>query len=129
MIGYVDEVIRPLVLILPKMSGYVKTLKVKNGYKDKNHKLMSFHINGERLLEKHKTIWTNINNLKYIKSKNLPVYNDRYIKTKLWAYNDKVYTNFHLLNVPEMLLNRNLLQSFLMILYLFMKTNITYKYI
>ena len=38
------------------MSGYVKTLKVKNGYKDKNHKLMSFRINGEKLLEKHKTI-------------------------------------------------------------------------
>ena len=76
MIGYVDEIIRPLVLILPKMSGYVKTLKVKNGYKDKNHKLMSFRINGEKLLEKHKTIWTNINNLKYIKSKALPVYND-----------------------------------------------------
>ena len=65
------------------MSGYVKTLKVKNGYKDNNQKLMSFHINGEKLLGKHKTTWTNINNLKYIKSKALPVYNDRYIKTKL----------------------------------------------
>ena len=26
-IGYLDKVIRPLVLILPKMSGYVKTFK------------------------------------------------------------------------------------------------------
>ena len=29
LIGYLVEVIRPLVLILPKMSGYVKTLTVK----------------------------------------------------------------------------------------------------
>ena len=29
---------------------------LKHGYKDENHKLMSFHINGEKLLEKHKTI-------------------------------------------------------------------------
>ena len=28
-IGYLDEVIRPLVLMIPKMSGYVKTFKVK----------------------------------------------------------------------------------------------------
>ena len=33
------------------MSGYVKTLKVKDGDKDKNNKLMSFHI--DNLLEKY----------------------------------------------------------------------------
>ena len=37
-IGYLDKFIRPLVLIMPKMSGYVKTFKVK----DKSNKLMSF---------------------------------------------------------------------------------------
>ena len=50
MTGYLDKVTKPLVLILPKMSGYVKTLKVKDGDKDKNNKLMSFHI--DKLLEK-----------------------------------------------------------------------------
>ena len=30
LIGYLDKVIRPLVLILPKISGYVKTLKIKD---------------------------------------------------------------------------------------------------
>ena len=30
LIGYLDKVIRPLVLTLPKMSGYVKTLNVKS---------------------------------------------------------------------------------------------------
>ena len=54
MIGYLDQVIRPLVLILLKMSGYVKAFKVNDGEKDKNNKLMSFHIDDERLLEKYK---------------------------------------------------------------------------
>ena len=29
---------------MPKMSGYVKTFKVKDGDKDKNNNLMSFRI-------------------------------------------------------------------------------------
>ena len=59
MIGYLGIVIRQLVLILPKTSGYVKTFKVK----DKKNKLMSFR-NDEKLLEKYKTIWTKIEDLK-----------------------------------------------------------------
>ena len=31
----------------------------------------------------------------------LPVYGDRYIKTKIRTYGDKVYTNFRGLNVPR----------------------------
>ena len=31
----------------------------------------------------------------------LPVYDDRYIITKIRTYGDKVYTNFRGLNVPE----------------------------
>ena len=42
---------RPLVLILPIMSGYVETFKVKDGDKDKNNKLMSFRRDDEKLLE------------------------------------------------------------------------------
>ena len=34
LIGY-SKVVRPLVLIMPKMSGYVKTFKVKDRDKDK----------------------------------------------------------------------------------------------
>ena len=48
LIGYLDKAIRPLVLIIPKMSGYVKTFKVE----DKINKLMSFRINDEKLLGK-----------------------------------------------------------------------------
>ena len=41
---------------MPKMRGYVKTFKVKEGDKDKNNKLMSLHIDDEKLLEKFKAI-------------------------------------------------------------------------
>ena len=37
LIRYSDKAMRPLVLIMPKMSGYVKTFKVKGGDKDKNN--------------------------------------------------------------------------------------------
>ena len=50
MIGYLGKIIRPLVLILPKMSRYVKTLKVKDGDKDKNNELISFYINDGKSL-------------------------------------------------------------------------------
>ena len=51
LIGYLNEFIRPLVLMFSEMSGYVKT------FKEKNNKLMSLHITDEKkLLEKYKTI-------------------------------------------------------------------------
>ena len=64
--GYLDEVIRPLVLILSKMSGYVKTFKVKDGDKDKNNKLMSFRIDDEKLLKTYKAILAKIEDLKIL---------------------------------------------------------------
>ena len=44
-IRYFDEVIRPLALILPKMSRYVKI------FKEKNNKPMSLHIDDDKLLQ------------------------------------------------------------------------------
>ena len=46
-----DKAMKPLVLIMPKMSEYVKTSKVTEGDKDKINKLMSFCIDDEKLLE------------------------------------------------------------------------------
>ena len=97
LIGYLDKAIRALVFIMPKMSGYVKIFKVKKG----NNKLMSLRIDDEKLLEKYKTIWTKIEDLKNIKLNALPVYDDRYIKTEIKTLDDKVYTNFSGLNEPE----------------------------
>ena len=44
MIGYLDKEITLLVLIMPKMSGYVKTFKVE----DKINDLMHFRIDDEK---------------------------------------------------------------------------------
>ena len=63
MIGYLDKVISTLVFIWPKMSGYVKTLKVA----DKNNKLVSFGISDEKLLENYKTVWNKTEDFKNIK--------------------------------------------------------------
>ena len=75
------------------MSGYVKTFTIE----EKMNKLMSFCVNDEELLEKYKTIWTKIEDLMNV----LPFYDDRYIKTKIRTYGDKVYTNFRDFNMPE----------------------------
>ena len=40
LIGYLDKMIRPLVLITTEMSRYIKTIKLKEG----NNKLMSFCV-------------------------------------------------------------------------------------
>ena len=127
LIGYSEKAIRPLILIMPRMSGYVKTFKVKDGDKDKNNKLMLFRKDDEKLLEKYKAIWTKVEDLKNIKLNALPVYDDRYIKTKIKIYGDKIYTNFRGLDVQKMIQNVNLLQSFLLILYLYSTKNITFK--
>ena len=82
LIGYLDDVIRPLFLILPKMNGYVKAFQDKGGGKNKNSKLMSLHIDDDKLLEKYKTIWTKMEDLKNIELDALPVYDDRYKKQK-----------------------------------------------
>ena len=52
MIGYLDETVRTLSLMMPKMSGYIKTFKGK----EVNNKLMSFRIDDEKLLEQYKAI-------------------------------------------------------------------------
>ena len=92
-IGYLDKFVRSIVLIYPKISGYVKTFKVKDGDKDKNNKLMSFCINYEKLLEKYNAIWTNIEDLKNIKLNALPVYDEQY-KNEYKQYKNQ-YKNIH----------------------------------
>ena len=104
-------------------------LRHLNGDKGKSNKLMSFRRDDEKLLEKYKAIWTKIQNLKNIELNALPVYDYRYIKTKIRTYGNKVYTNFRGLNVPEDDIE---FESFTIISidFLFVyKKNITCKYI
>ena len=52
------------------MGGYVKT------FRDKNNRLISFSIDNDKLLEKYKTIWTKIDNLRNIELNTLLAYDD-----------------------------------------------------
>ena len=90
MIGYLDKFIKSLDLIMPKISGYVKIFRVKDGDKDKNNRLKSFCVDDEKLLGKYKTILTKIEDLKSIELNALLVYGDRYIKTKIRTYDNKL---------------------------------------
>ena len=62
---------------------------------------MSFHMDGDKLLKKYKTIWIKIEDLTNFVLNALPVYDDRYIKNKMRTYGDRVYTNFCGLYMPE----------------------------
>ena len=50
-----DEIVKPLCIILPQMSGYIKYFK--NGGKN-----MSFVIKGDDVLDKYNEIWSKIKN-------------------------------------------------------------------
>ena len=60
----------------------------------KTNSKFSFRIDVGKLLKKYKAIWMKIEDLKNIKLNALPVHDDRYIKTKIRKFGDKVYANF-----------------------------------
>ena len=57
---------------------------------------MSFKVIDNKLLKKYNKIWEKVSNLINIKFDSEPVYgdNDKYIKTKINLYGDKINTNF-----------------------------------
>ena len=90
---------------------------------------MSLLRNDDKLLQQYKTIWTNIEDLENIEWNALPVYNNKYIKTKQRKYGDSVCTNFRGLNMLEDGLEFKYFTTIFIVLYLFTKTGIFYKYI
>ena len=95
-IGYNDDdVIRPLCIKLPQMDGYVKHFD--------SNKTMSFKVGDNKLLKKYNKIWQKVSNLMNIEFDSEPVYgdNDKYIKTKIKMYEDRVNTNFQGKKVPK----------------------------
>ena len=97
-IGYNDnDVIRPLCLRLPQMTGYARKF-------DKNV-TMSFRVtnNNKPLLKNCNKIWEKIEKLMRIdfESKAVCSNDDKYIKTKIKIYADSVITNFHNKKIPK----------------------------
>ena len=68
---------------------------------DKNNKYMNLLVNDKKILEKYSEIWNKIKSLIKKEFNSEPVYNDKYIKTKIKIYNDKVYTNFQHNKIPK----------------------------
>ena len=95
--GYLAKTVKPLVLITPKMCGYVKTFKVK----EEHNKLMPFQIDDEKLFKKYKAIRTKVEDFKNIKLNALSICDERYIKPKIRIFSDKVYANHCGLDVLE----------------------------
>ena len=94
-IGYNDDhVLGPLCIILPQMIDYVKHFD--------SNKTMSFKVSDNKLLKKYNKICEKISNLLNIKFDSEPVYGDgdKYIKTKIKRYGDRVNTNSQGKNVP-----------------------------
>ena len=83
------------------MSRYVKTFNVKNEDEYKNKKWCLSVKMTSSYQKDIKLLRLKLKTLKNIELNALPVYNDRYIKTKVRAYGDNVYTIFRGLNVLE----------------------------
>ena len=89
-IGFNDnDIIRPLCLRLPQMSGYARKF-------DENA-TMSFKANNKQLLKNYNKIWEKVEKLMKINFESKPVYgdDDKYIKTKIKIYAGSMITNFH----------------------------------
>ena len=79
---------------LPQMSEYIKYFE----YGGKN---TSFFIKDEEVQEKYEHIWDVIKNKLGIKFHSLPVYDKKYLKTKVREYDGAIKTNFLGNDVPK----------------------------
>ena len=68
-----------------------------------SNKTMSFKVSDNKLLKKNTKIWERVSNLMNIKFDSEPVdgNNDKYIKTKIKLYGNKISTNFPGKKIPE----------------------------
>ena len=84
-----NDVIRPLCIMLPQMTGYTKKFEL--------NLTMSFKISDKKLSKKYDQIWKRTEKLLKIKFDSKPAYGDheKNIKTKIKTYGDSVITNFH----------------------------------
>ena len=88
LIGYKEaEIVKPLYIILPQMSRYIK-------YFDNGCKNMSSVIKDDDILDKYKEIWDKIKETLNVKFHSMPVYDEKYIKAKKREFNGVIKTNF-----------------------------------
>ena len=88
------EIVKPLCVILPQMSGYIK-------YFENGGKNMSFLIKDDEVWEKYEQIWDVIKNKLKIKFHSEPVYEYKYLKTKVREYDGVIKILFLNNSMPK----------------------------
>ena len=87
--GYLNnDVIKPLCVILPQMSGYIN-------YFDNDGKNMSFVTDDKDVYEKYNEIWNVVKRLLKLEFTASPVRDDKYILAKLKIFKKKNLTTFN----------------------------------
>ena len=87
-IGYLKgKIVKPLCIILPQMSGYIK-------YFENGSKSMSFLIKDNEVWNRYDNIWNAIKNKLGIKFHSEPVYEYRYLKAKVREFDGLIKTIF-----------------------------------
>ena len=83
-IGYQEgEIVKPLYIILPQVSGYIK-------YFENGGKSMSFMVKDDNMLDKYNKIWGKIQEKLSIKFYSMAVYDEIYIKAKVREFDSKL---------------------------------------
>ena len=94
-IGYQKgEIVKPLCIILPQMSGYIK-------YFENGGKNMSFLIKDNKVRDKYDKIWQVIKDKLGINFYSEPVYGYKYLKAKVREFDGMTKTTFLGNNMPK----------------------------
>ena len=86
-IGYQDGIVRPLCIILPQMSGYIK-------YFENGSINMSFLIKEDEVWNRYDQVWDAIKDKLGIEFHSEPVYENKYLKAKVREFDGAIKTKF-----------------------------------
>ena len=89
-----EEIVKPLCIILPQMSRYIK-------YFENGGKKISFMVKDDYVLDKYNKIWDKIKKNLSIKFHSKPVYDQKYLKDKVREFDGVIKTNFLGNEVPK----------------------------
>ena len=86
--GYQEvETVKPLCIILPQMSGYIKCFENRG-------KNVSFLIKNDKVWKKYENIWDLIKSKLGIKFHSEPIYQQKYLKARLREFDGVIKTSF-----------------------------------